>query len=150
MTYPPLFQLVPHEPPMLWLDALVHWQPGLARAEARVMPDSALVHAGRLHAAVTLEYMAQTVAAYLGYEAYSAGKPVRVGMVVACRDLHLAQEWLHVGTQLVIVVHKQSGDETLSRFSAEVSTGGARVAQATLTLLHGDPGPQLRRPSQAL
>ena len=139
---PDIGELVPHEAPMLALEALTEWQPGHAIGTLTVREDNPFVVDGALDAVVTLEYMAQTIAACLGMEAYRDGGAVRVGMIIACRKLEILRPRLAVGDTLTITADCVRGTDSLSHYDGEVRTaGGDRVAAATMTLVHGEKPP---------
>ncbi len=142
ITLPAITELVPHEAPMLALDRLVDFSPGRATSQLTVRDDYPLAADGRVDALASMEFMAQTVAACLGMEAYSAGANVRVGMVIACRQMTLERAELVVGEVLLVEAWRVRGNDTSSHFEAEVrNPAGVRVASATLTLVHGDSMP---------
>jgi predicted hotdog family 3-hydroxylacyl-ACP dehydratase len=87
---PPIAELVPHTPPMLAVDELLECAPGRAVGRLVVREDR-FTRDGRLDSVVLLESMSQVVAACLGYEATREGGAVRVGMVVACREMVVAR-----------------------------------------------------------
>jgi predicted hotdog family 3-hydroxylacyl-ACP dehydratase len=143
--YPPIADLVPHQPPMLALDRLVDWGPGRAECTAEVRSDSPLVRDGTVGGVVGIEYLAQAVAACLGYEALQGGDGVRVGMIIACRQMDILQPELKVGTQLTLSVRRIRGNETLSHFEGEMHADGALACTAMLTLYHAEAPPELSR-----
>ena len=138
--YPPIADLVPHAAPILMLEALTRWEPGFAECGLvlRDSPEGPFAQAGFVDAVVTLEIMAQAVAACLGYEAYLGGAGVRVGMIVGCRRLALQVDRLAVGTALVVTAQRQTGDESVSRFQCAVVGPEGPVADASLTLFHAE------------
>ena len=141
-AFPAVSELVPHEPPVLALDALVAWRPGHAEARLTVRPDDPFVRDGRLDAVVLLEYMAQAVAACLGMEAYAGSGGVRVGMVIACRQMAIRRPSLAVGEVLAISADRVRGTDALSHYDGAVRDGdGELVASATMTLVHGEKPP---------
>jgi predicted hotdog family 3-hydroxylacyl-ACP dehydratase len=71
---------------MLAVDELLECADGYATARL-VVREGLFARDGRLDSVVLLEYMAQVVAACLGYEAVAEGGAVRVGMVIACRSM---------------------------------------------------------------
>lgn len=142
MAFPPVADLVPHSPPTLAIDELVAWQPGRATLRLRVCDDSLLVHAGQVHGVVALEWMAQGIAACLGYEAFRGGGAVRVGMVIACRKMVLVRDSIAVGETLTIEVRCVRSNDSLSTYDATITAeGGAPVAAATITILHAEQPP---------
>jgi len=138
-SLPPVAELVPHGPPMLALEQLSTCEPGRATGTMQVR-ESLFLREGRLDAVVTLEYMAQLVAACLGHEGRRAGVGVRVGMVVACRSMTLARAELLLGERLVLNARCIRRTESVSQFETETHDGsGALVSRATMTLVHGEP-----------
>lgn len=141
--YPAIADLVPHRPPMLQLDALVDWAPGRATCRLQVRAHHLFVEGGRVDAVLCIEYMAQAVAACLGYAAYRGGEGPRVGMIVACRRVDLDVEALYVGEVFDVHARQTGGDDALSRFEARIERAeagartGERVAAAVMTLVHG-------------
>jgi predicted hotdog family 3-hydroxylacyl-ACP dehydratase len=137
MMPPPIEDLVPHSPPALALDELVECHGGRAHARLTLRADGLLVRDGGADAVVTLEHMAQTVAACLGYEAFLGGGAVRVGMIVACRQFTLARPRIAVGERIDVHVGRLRGTDDVSIFEGEVrDEHGALVAAAVMTLVH--------------
>lgn len=141
-TYPAIADLVPHAGAMVLLDALTHWQVGRARCAARIREHAPFVVQGSVASEVTIEYMAQAVAACLGYEAITSGGGVRVGMIIACKRFEAHADLLHVGDDLDIEVQCIQGNESLSHFDCKVVRAGALFSAAVLTLYHATSLPQ--------
>jgi predicted hotdog family 3-hydroxylacyl-ACP dehydratase len=141
-TYPAIVDLVPHAGAMVLLDALTEWQKGYARCSALIREHAPFVKHGSLSAEVTIEYMAQAVAACLGYEAITGGGGVRVGMIIACKRFEAHAEKLNVGDRVEVEVRCISGNEALSHFDCKLTRAGILFSEATLTLYHADSLPQ--------
>lgn len=140
-AYPPIDDLVPHGPPIRAVEELVSWAPGSATCRLRVRGDTPFVRDERLPAVALLEFMAQSVAACLGYEAFLGGGRVRVGMIIGVRKLDLTVPHLAVGTELTLNVERIRGDEDVSTFRAEARADGEPVCSAHLTLVHPETPP---------
>lgn len=141
--YPPIEDLVPHVPPALALDELTDYHDGTARSRLTVRPEGLLVVDGSVDTVAAIEWMAQTVAACLGYEAFLGGAGVRVGMVVACRQFTIVRSPLAVGERLDVVARRVRGTDDISHFAGEVrDERGGLVASATMTLVHGERPPE--------
>lgn len=139
--------VVPHAPPILALDAILAWEPGSLEARVVVRETDPFVRGGAAEAVAALEYMAQAVAACLGCEAYYGGEDVRVGMVVACREMTLARATLPVGTELVVTARRVRGSDDLSHFETTArDASGEELARASMTLVHGERPPEDRPP----
>lgn len=140
-VFPAIEELVPHAGAMVLLDAMTAWERGYARCTASIRARAPFVRAdGEVESVVTIEYMAQAVAACLGYEALDSGGGVRMGMIIACKRFEAHSGNLHVGDQLDIEVRSIQGNEMLSHFDCRLSRGAALFSEATLTLYHA---PQL-------
>jgi len=134
---PPVAELVPHGPPMLAVDELLECEPGRALARL-VVRERPFARDGRVETLVLLEPMSQVVAACLGHEASREGAAIRVGMVVACKELVLARPYVAVGEELLVRVERRQGTDQVSQFETETrGADGALVARAALTLVHG-------------
>jgi predicted hotdog family 3-hydroxylacyl-ACP dehydratase len=88
-----------------------------------------------------LEYMAQAVAACLGYEAYTVGEGLRVGMLIGVRRMQLRAAPIPVGTELAITVERTRGNDDVSTFEGITRLGPAEVATAQMTLFHAEKPP---------
>jgi predicted hotdog family 3-hydroxylacyl-ACP dehydratase len=139
--YPAIEELLPHSGAMVLLDALTAWTQGRAECSLTVRERSPFVVDGRVESAVTLEYMAQAVAACLGYEALLGGGAVRVGMVIACKKFEAHGDELRIGDVLSIVVQSIQGNETLSHFDCKVTRAGELFSTGVLTLYHASKLP---------
>lgn len=77
----PAAELLPHRPPMLLVETLLARQGGRATVRA-VLPEAGIaIAAGRLLPEYLIELIAQAAAASSGYDALSAGRPPRGGML---------------------------------------------------------------------
>jgi predicted hotdog family 3-hydroxylacyl-ACP dehydratase len=141
-VYPAIVDLVPHAGAMVLLDALTEWQSGHARCRATLREHAPFVVAGSVASEVTIEYMAQAVAACLGYEAITSGGGVRVGMIIACKRFEAHADKLHVGDLLEIDVRCIQGNESLSHFDCKVVRAGEVFSEAVLTLYHATSLPE--------
>jgi predicted hotdog family 3-hydroxylacyl-ACP dehydratase len=136
---PPIRELVPHAPPMLLLDELLERGPGRARCAVRLRPDSPFMEDGRVRALVSLEYMGQA-AACAGPPSPGQAGAAGGGLLLGTRELTLAVEHFRAGDELVVEAERISGDERVSSFRCSVHREGARVAGATLSVLHAPGG----------
>jgi predicted hotdog family 3-hydroxylacyl-ACP dehydratase len=142
-TFPAVTELVPHQAPVLTLEELTSWELGHAQGKLTIRDNNPLVHHGKINTVMSLEYMAQCVAACLGMEAYVTGGNVRVGMVVACRKFEIMQPELLLGETYTIKADCVRGSSAVSHFDGEMrSSDGELVAVCTMTLVHGAKPPE--------
>ncbi len=144
MTYPTFSELVPHSGRMVLLDEMLEWEPGKATCRLELRDGAPFVDDGAVDAIVSIEYMAQAVAACLGYEAFVGGDGVRVGMIIASKRFDVHEPTWHVGDVFDVVVERVRGNESLSHFDAEVRRAGSGTvaASALLTLFHAEKPPE--------
>jgi predicted hotdog family 3-hydroxylacyl-ACP dehydratase len=134
--YPPIDDLVPHAPPMRAIEELVDWEPGRARCRMVLRAHSVFAQGQKVPTIATLEFLAQTVAACLGYEAFQGGSGVRVGMIVGVRQMDFFVPFMNVGDELILDVSRVRGTEDVSTFTGEARIGTNVVSRAHMTLVH--------------
>lgn len=139
--YPSIEDLVPHGLPIRMLEELVEYHEGSATCRMTVRMDTPLVQDAGLSSVVTLEILAQAVAACLGYEAFLDGDGVRVGMLVGVRKMELHEPWIPVGAELRVTVTRLRGTSDVSTFEGVARVGEQRIATANMTLFHAEKPP---------
>ena len=132
--FPPVRELLPHTDPMVLVDEVVDAGPEFARCRVRIGEASPFCAAGLVPAAVAIEYMAQTVGAYAGLRARSAGLPVRIGYLLGTRDLALEVDGFAAGEELIVEAREVWSDLPLAAFACRVERAGVVVASATLNV----------------
>lgn len=91
MSAAALDTLVPHRPPMRWINALTECTDTTATATACFDAGHFAVADGLVRETALVECVAQTIAAALGQRAQSQGKPggAGVGMLAAISNFHI-------------------------------------------------------------
>lgn len=126
---------MPHRAPMLLLDRIVHSDDSATCCEVTIGPHSLFRQAdGSVPAWVSLEYMAQAMAAHVGMDFWRRRAPVPIGLLLGTRRLTLSVEAFSAGRTLR--VHAEPGwtDETLSSFACRITdaAGGEVLAEGQL------------------
>jgi 3-hydroxyacyl-[acyl-carrier-protein] dehydratase len=127
--------LLPHRPPMLWIDALTAWTETSATATARFDAEHfALADASVLETAL-VECVAQTVAAALGQRSQTRGRPDRArgGMLAAVSNFHVHAR-PPAGKTFCIEVTELKRFGPMLLVSGVVSSDGQTIASGELTL----------------
>ena len=138
--YPAMQEMIPHAEPMILLDRMTDWAPGAATCELKITSESPFATEDGVDTTVSIEYMAQTVAACLGYEALRGGAGVRVGVIIGCRRFNLHRATLPIGVATVCA-KRVRGNDSLSHFECRVIRGTQIVADAVLTVYHAEKPP---------
>jgi predicted hotdog family 3-hydroxylacyl-ACP dehydratase len=135
--FPPVVELVPHDPPMLLIDELLEADADHAVSRVSLTERSTFVVDGKVPALVTVEYMAQTIAAFAGTQQRAKGEAIQLGFLMGCRSMTLAVESLSVGDELRVEVKQVWASDKLGQFECAVTRDGLPIAQATLSVYQG-------------
>lgn len=128
-------ELLPHRPPMRWVDALIECTDTTAVATANFASDSLAVADGRVLETALVECVAQTVAAAMGHRARALGKtgmPIS-GMLTSVSGFRILAPAL-AGQPLRIEVRELRRLGMMMMVSGTVSCDGQTVATGELTL----------------
>lgn len=120
VVYPTMDQLLPHRAPMILIDRLIETDGRETVCEVTVAAHAPFARASGVPAFVGIEYMAQTVAAHGGYQAYQAGEPIAVGLLLGTRRLDTYCQFFALGQRLRIHVAHTWGQHELMRFSCKI------------------------------
>ena len=125
-------KLLPHRPPMRFINALTHCDDTTARATARFGPDHFAVSDGLVTEAALVECVAQTVAAALGY-ATRSGQPPGLGMLAAVTDFQIHSRPA-ADTILEIEVRERKRLGPMRLVRGTITCNGQLIAEGGLTV----------------
>jgi predicted hotdog family 3-hydroxylacyl-ACP dehydratase len=134
MSFPAVSELVPQKPPMLLLDHVVAFGDERVSCSATPRADSIFLTNGQIPGVLTLEYMAQAVAAYVGLSRHGEGGKAKIGYIISARNFELSAEYLHLDEELTIHAHMSWSDEVTAKFDCRVSQGDDELASTQLTV----------------
>jgi predicted hotdog family 3-hydroxylacyl-ACP dehydratase len=128
----PLGELLKHGPEMTLIDRLVSYDPTKSVAVVEIRPTSVLFERDGVPGWVGIEYMAQTVAAHVGFEARQRGEPPGIGFLLGTRayDARLAR--FPLGSKLTVIVEPLWQDQGVGAFRCAISLDTV-VATAVLS-----------------
>ncbi len=127
---------IPHRGKMLLLDELIHVDKEYAIAAVTIRPDSLFITNKGVPAAVGIEYMAQTVAAYSGALDRQAGQSPKIGLLLGSRRYDSRTDYFHCGDTLQITVKPAyMQDNNLGLFTCHIVCNGITCVTATLSVL---------------
>ncbi|MCG3784419.1 MULTISPECIES: ApeP family dehydratase [Delftia] len=139
----PIENYVPHRGVMLLLDCLLDASADSAHAQVTVPRDGLFLQDAGMPAWVGLEYMAQTVAAWAGWQAVQAGRPVKLGFLLGTRKFQAACAHFSPGSVLRVSVHCELvGTNGLGMFDCRIQPQGedSVLAQARISVYEPDNG----------
>lgn len=136
----PIEDLLPHAPPMVLLDRVLEAADEHLTAELAIRSDSEFCRDGRVGNWVGIEYMAQTVAAWSGWQARQRGEAVKVGFLLGTRRYDAFVPEFSVGDQLTVRVEREfQAENGLARFRAQIHRGAELCAQASISVYEPPP-----------
>src|SRR5437016_3024718 len=130
----PIDSLIPHRPPMQWIEALVQCTDTEAKATVRFSKDHFAVSNGNVLESALIECMAQTVAAGFGFRAHqgTGGAKPNAGMLAAVSNFKIAGTApLDVPLEITVKEVKRLGPMLM--VSGQVSHAGHFIASADLS-----------------
>lgn len=143
MSLPDIRTLVPHAGPMVLLDRLVAVGDETLCAEVVITADTVFCNGQGVGAWIGIEYMAQAVAAFAGYEAQQRGNPVKVGFLLGSRRYESSRPNFALGSRLHVHVQRTlQGENGLGAFGCRIDDAGdpsvAPLATANITVFQPD------------
>ncbi|PTT82843.1 3-hydroxylacyl-ACP dehydratase [Pelomonas sp. HMWF004] len=132
---PPISELVPHQGPMCLLDRLLAVEGDRLSAEVVVPAKGLFSRDGGVGAWVGIEYMAQSVAAWAGWQARALGQPPRIGLLLGTRRYRCSVPQFASGQRLQVDIERCfQADNGLGQFECRIQAGGVELAAALLTV----------------
>jgi predicted hotdog family 3-hydroxylacyl-ACP dehydratase len=126
-VYPPLERLLPHHPPMILIDRLLEANEQETVCEVTITPESMFLEAAGVPAFVGLEYLAQSIAARIGYQHYLAHEPITVGLLMGTHRLETGCQFFELGQTLRIHVAHVWGTLELRRFRCTMTSASIGI-----------------------
>jgi predicted hotdog family 3-hydroxylacyl-ACP dehydratase len=114
--------LLPHGPEMTLIDQLIESSAETSIAVVTIRADSEFAGADGVPAWVGIEYMAQTIAARIGFESYKNKESPPVGFLLGTRQYDCLIEAFPVGSRLRIRVAPLFVDAGFGSFTCEIET----------------------------
>ena len=132
---PPITELVPHQGAMCLLDRVIAVEGERLSAEVVVPADGLFSHDGGVGAWVGIEYMAQAVAAWAGWQARQLGEAPRIGLLLGTRRYRCKVARFAAGQRLQVDVERgYQADNGLGQFDCRIHADGEELAHAQLTV----------------
>ena len=131
---PPIVELLPHEAPMCLLDRLIAVD-GERLVAAWGGPAAGMFDRdGAVGGWVGIEYMAQAVAAWAGWQARIAGQPPRIGFLLGTRRYRGVPRFAAGQRLRIDIERKYQADNGLGQFDCRILDGDNELASAQITV----------------
>ena len=136
-------RVVPHRGTMRLVDRLVAWDEDSVAVELRVPHEGPFSHAEGVPAWVGVEYMAQAVAAWAGWQAVQAQQPVKLGFLLGTRKYQAHCSHFAPGMVLEVQVRSELiGENGLGMFECQIRQQDNEqvLAQARISVYEPEDG----------
>jgi predicted hotdog family 3-hydroxylacyl-ACP dehydratase len=131
----PAVDLLPQKGNMCLLERVLAADDETLVATTRFNSDSLFCRDGRVGSWVSLECMAQAVAAWAGYQQRCRGAAPRIGFLLGSSRFDCQQPWIEVDHLLRIEVKKEiQMDDGLGQFTGRMLDGQQQIASAVITV----------------
>jgi predicted hotdog family 3-hydroxylacyl-ACP dehydratase len=136
MTFPPMEQLLPHRQPMILLTRMVEAGAVTSVCEVDITPNTQFCDGEGVAAYVGIEYMAQAVAAFSGYQRHNNNQSIEVGFLLGAPKFKSHCRQFRLGQTLRVEVAHVWGESQLARFECAIKDAqtGELLQQAELSV----------------
>ena len=131
----PVGDLVPHRPPMLWVDEIVEDSDEAIVCRVTLRPEHVFLDAGTAESVVIVELMAQSVAAFVGLADSKRGETPKPGYLVAIPEARFVVATVAVGQTLDIACARRFGDDKIASFSCVARHTNVVLAEAIINVV---------------
>lgn len=140
MNFPDIRSLVPHSGKMVLLDRVIAVDEKSLTTEVIIKSNSLFFSESGVGAWVGIEYMAQTIAAYAGYQAKLNNEAVKVGFLLGTRRYECSCDMFTLNSVLRInAQHILKTDNGLGSFECSIyDQDNKQLANATVTVFQPD------------
>ncbi|AEF53607.1 hotdog family protein [Marinomonas posidonica] len=131
-------ELVPHSGRMSLLSRVIQVEEDTLFAEVDIHKSATFAESNGVPAWVGLEYLAQAIGAYAGYQERTQGGAPKIGFLLGTRKYTSNCEYFPLGTTLTLkVTRNMQAENGLSTFDGELYTDGIN-ASARLNVFQPD------------
>lgn len=131
----PVADLVPQAGRMCLLSRALEADKESMVVEATIESDNIFCDAHGVGAWVGLEFMAQAIAACVGWQSHLSGQSPRIGFLLGTRRYRCSRSYFHVGETLRIeATQLLTSDSGMGQFECSILIDGNEVARAALTV----------------
>jgi predicted hotdog family 3-hydroxylacyl-ACP dehydratase len=128
-----IYQLIPQRPPITMVDKLWDADAESATTGLTIKADNIFVSEGMFREPGLIEHIAQSAAAFAGYEAYSKGLPPRIGYIGEIKKCHI-YFFPQVGQQLKTQIRLTGKAGEVSLIEALTECEGEKAVECQMKI----------------
>jgi predicted hotdog family 3-hydroxylacyl-ACP dehydratase len=126
--------LLYHAAPMILIDRVDAFDSETVRSSVEITPNSPFLADDVVPSYVSVEYMAQSVAAYSGIKAKISGGIVKIGYLASARKVDLNVPFFSIGDKLEITVKMIWNEPPMAVFDCRIERQNTIVASSRLNV----------------
>lgn len=134
--FPTVASLVPHQAPMILIDNLIDVDENSIHCQVFVTENSQFFSAESkmIGAWLGIEYMAQTISAWSGYQSFLKNEPSPIGFLLGTRRYNTESGPFHEGDILDVYAKKLMESEGMGAFACLIKCNNNLLASAQLNV----------------
>lgn len=135
-NFPDVTTLVPHDAPMILLDKLIHVDEHSVHCQVFITPNSPFFDAQSetIGAWVGIEYMAQSISAWSGYQSFLKSESSPIGFLLGSRRYSSSTPLFNNGDILDVYAEKLLENEGMGVFSCSIKCADKELASGQLNV----------------
>ena len=135
-NFPDVATLVPHEAPMILIDKLIYVDENSVHCQVFINANSPLFdkQSETVNAWVGIEYMAQTISAWSGYQSFLKSETSPIGFLLGSRRYNSNTPLFNNGDILDIYAEKLLENEGMGVFSCSIKRADKELANGQLNV----------------
>ncbi|MEH6545366.1 MAG: hypothetical protein V7701_02990 [Sneathiella sp.] len=126
--------LLYHTSPMILIDNIESYDAETVLSSVEITPNSPFLRDDVVPSYVSVEYMAQSVAAYSGIKAKNSAGSIKIGYLASARKVELNVPYFSVGDKLEITVKMIWNESPMAVFDCRVDRKNTIVASSRLNV----------------
>ena len=133
--------VLPHAGPMVLLDEILHFDENSIETLVTIRKTSMFIESnGQVPCYVSLEYMAQSIAAYAGIKEIKVNKPVKIGLLLGTRRLDFSSGGFSINQCLRIQAQSVWSDNEIGAFDCNIWDFHSKksLAKGTINVVQPD------------
>ncbi len=128
-----IYGLIPQRPPVLEVDTVWEISESSAETGLSVSADNIFVSGGKLRENGIIEHVAQSAAAFAGYDIWRQGLSPRLGYIAEIKKFHI-EALPPVGATLRTRLDVRSNDGGMTLLQAKVLSDGEEIASGQMKI----------------
>lgn len=137
---PPIDELIPHRPPMLLVDEVVHHDGLKVVCRTTIRDDMPFVQGGEVSALLAIELFAQSAASLVSLLAAGKRRGLAAGALIGTRSMRLHTDVLRTGDIVEMRCEEKLAIGPTAQIHCELRRDGVLLAEGSINVMAGTPG----------